>query len=216
MKKYVIIILVSLYATGVLAGGPFEKAMSKNIPAMFQASTPQALQSTINKLDRVGAAEETRWEPYYYAAFGYLRMSGMQKTIADKDKYLDLALESIAKSSKIDKDNSELETLRGYVHMIRTSIDPAMRGMKYSGMAFESFQKALALNPDNPRAHYLLGQMQYGTAKFMGGGDGGACESFATAQGLFAAEAETDLGIAPSWGRQSTEESIANLCKKGE
>ncbi|WP_424961413.1 tetratricopeptide repeat protein [Ekhidna sp.] len=215
MRKNLLIIIGMLCASVVFANGPFEKAMGKNIPAMFTAETPEELQNVINQLNRIGEAEGDRWEPYYYAAFGYIRLSDMYEGGEAKDKYMDLALETIAKADLIKPEDSELEALRGYVHMMRIVVDPATRGMKYSGMAFASFQKAVALNPENPRAHYLLGRMQFGTAQFMGNGDGGACETLARAKELFASE-QPESPIAPSWGDQTNEEAIAYICKKEE
>jgi tetratricopeptide (TPR) repeat protein len=212
MKKTALLITGILCAAFVFANGQFEKAMGKNIPAMFQAADAESLQSAINQLNRIGEAEKNRWEPYYYAAFGYVRMMSMSEGAEKQDGFLDQALAAIDQAETIDADNSELVALRGYVHMMRVTVDPASRGMQYSGMAFNDFNKALKLNPENPRAHYLLGRMQYGTAQFMGGGDGGACESFNNAKKLFEAQS-TDQSIAPSWGAESNEEVIGQLCK---
>ena len=164
----------------------------------------------------MGAAEGDKWEPYYYSAYGYVRMSGFVESGDEKDKYLDLALEAVKKGEAIKPNDSELESIRGHVHMIRITVDPANRGMMYSGMAFTSFQKAVQLNPNNPRAHYLLGQMQYGTAQFMGGGDGGACKSFFQAMLLFEKEESAEESFAPSWGKEANKEAMGQMCEKGE
>lgn len=212
MKKTALLITGILCAAFTFANGQFEKAMGKNIPAMFQAADAESLQTAINQLNRIGEAEKDRWEPHYYVAFGYVRMMGLSEGADKQDGYLDQALAAIEKAETIKPNDSELETMRGYVHMMRVTVDPASRGMQYSGMAFNSFNKAIKLNPENPRAHYLLGRMQYGTAQFMGGGDGGACESFANAKKLFEAN-ENEQSIAPSWGAESNEEVIGQLCK---
>lgn len=212
MKKS-ILALTGLFCLSVaFANGQFEKAMGQNIPAMFQAKDVAALQSSINQLNRIGEVEENRWEPHYYVAFGYVRMMTMSAGAEKQDTYLDQALAAIEKAESIESNNSELVALRGYVHMMRVTVDPATRGMQYSGMAFNDFNKAVQLNPENPRAHYLLGQMQYGTAQFMGGGDGGACESFGNAKNLFDANGDAQ-SIAPSWGASENEGVIAKLCK---
>ncbi|SNT28067.1 hypothetical protein SAMN05421640_3147 [Ekhidna lutea] len=215
MRKNLFILFTALCSITVLANGQFEKAMGKNIPAMFTAETPEALQGVINQLNRIGEAETNRWEPYYYIAFGYIRMSDMHENGEEKDRFLDLALEAVEKAENIKPNDSELEAMRGYVHMMRLVVDPATRGMKYSGMAFASFQKAVQLDPTNPRAHYLLGRMQYGTAQFMGAGDGGACESFANAKALFAEEENADNPLAPTWGNETNNEVISMICEKG-
>lgn len=216
MKRNLLLLLGILCATFVMANGQFEKAMGKNVPAMFAASTPEDLQGVINQLYRIGDAEGDRWEPYYYAAFGYLRLSGMYQTGEDKDKYLDLAMESVKKGEEVDASNSELEAMRGYVNMMKLVVDPASRGMTYSGLAFTSFQKAIQLNPENPRAHFLLGRMQYGTAQFMGGGNADACASLFKALMLFDKEDASANPFAPSWGKEGTQESIKEICESND
>ena len=216
MKKNLILALSVLFASLTFANGQFEKAMGKNIPAMFQARTPEAMQDVINQLTRIGEAEGDRWEPYYYAAFGYLRMSSMFESAEDKDKYLDLGLEAVDKGSAIKPNDSELEAMKGYLNMVKVSVDPATRGMKYSGLAFASFQKAIALDQSNPRAHFLMGRMQYGTAQFMGSGTEEACGSMTKALELFEKEEASENPLAPSWGKEGTLETLSQLCGTGE
>ncbi|WP_420318463.1 hypothetical protein [Ekhidna sp.] len=216
MRKNMLLIFGLLCAAAAMANGQFEKAMGESIPAMFSAQNPEELQNAINKLDRIGDAEGDRWEPYYYAAFGYIRMSGMYEKAEDKDKYLDLAMTEVEKGDAIKPNDSELEAMRGYIHMIKLTVDPATRGMTYSGLAFTSFQKAIKLNPDNPRAHFLMGRMQHGTAQFMGGGNEDACASLFKAKDLFANGENEVNPFAPSWGKDGTDESIKAICEKGE
>ena len=216
MRKNLFIFIAILTATMVMANGQFEKAMAQNIGAMFTANDAESLQSTINKLNRIGEAEKNRWEPYYYVAFGYVRMSGMYESGIEKDKYLDLAMEAVEKGEAIQPDDSELEALKGYVNMIKLAVDPASRGMSYSGLAMASFNKAIQLDPNNPRAHFLLGRMQHGTAQFMGGDFTEACASFSKAKELFSKASDASNTIAPSWGEEVTDRSIEQICGEGE
>ena len=216
MKTTFCAIILSFMFSMAYANGPFEKVMGESIPAIFSAENPESLQDVINKLDRVGSVEKDRWEPNYYAAFGYLRMSHMFDELKDKDKYLDLALESVAKGEEVQPNDSELETLRGYILMMKLNADPANRGMQYSGMVFGSFQKAIGLNPQNPRAHFMLGQMQYGTAQFMGGGNEEACATLANAVQLYSQETTGDNPFAPSWGKDNASKTHDKICKGEE
>ncbi len=214
MKKTIVTLIGILCASLMFANnGQFEKAMAKNVPAMFQASDAGSLQSSINNLVRIGDAEGDRWEPYYYAAFGYIKMIAFVESGEEKDGYLDQALAIIEKGEAVKPSDSELEALRGYVHMMRVNVDPATRGMQYSGMAIGSFNKAIALDKNNARAHFLLGRMQFGMAQFMGGGNEDACKSFATAKEIFDSTEKDARSFAPSWGAESNEEIIAQACK---
>ena len=135
-----------------------------------------------------------------------------QKEGDKQDKDLNLSIEEVEKGLVVENTNSELVSLKGYAYMMQLTIDPASRGMKYSGMAFEQFNKALQMDASNPRAHYLLARMQHGTAQFTGGGDGGACESLNTAKALLDSGKKNDNPFAPSWGYETTLTSIKEIC----
>ncbi len=214
MRKHVSLLIGLLAATWTLANGPFEKAMGESIPAIFSAESPEALLSAINQMNRIGEVETGRWEPHYYAAFGYLRMSTMQELPEEKDKYLDLGLAAVDKGAEILPDDSELETLRGYLQMIKLTVDPATRGPNYSPLIFGAFQKAIALNPNNPRAHFLLANMQHGTAQFMGTSSDEACASIARALELFEEEKPASP-FAPNWGKDSALATQRQICGNG-
>ncbi|MFY0687248.1 MAG: hypothetical protein JXQ90_08790 [Cyclobacteriaceae bacterium] len=198
MKILVTTLLITL-TIGTMANEKFEKVMGENIAKMFGAQDHAALTATINQLVRIGDAEKDKWEPYYYAAFGYIRLMQMNQDKSIQDQHLTAGLEQIEKADKIKPNESEITAMRGFIYMMQLTVDPASRGQQYSGMAFEQFQKATAQNPENPRAQYLLGQMQLGTAQFFGGGDGGSCATFEKAQTLIERE-QLKSPIAPSWG----------------
>jgi len=129
-------------------------------------------------------------------------MANIEKEAAKRDQYLDQATAALARSKALvpAESESEVVTMEGFIHTIRLTVDPATRGPQYSGLAFQSLNKAVALNPKNPRALSLLAQMQYGTAKFFGSSTAEACETNRKALALFAEEDTTSDSIAPTWG----------------
>ena len=179
-------------------------AMQKNIEAVYTANTIPDLQTAVNMLERIAEAEKTKWEPFYYASFGYVMMANREQDGTKKDTYLDLALVGIEKATALQPNDAEIVALEGFVHMIRVTVDPASRGQQYSGMAFQSFSKAVALNPENPRALSLLAQMQYGTAQFFKAPTTEACATLQQALEKFETY-KTDNVLAPQWGRKMAE-----------
>jgi tetratricopeptide (TPR) repeat protein len=121
-----------------------------------------------------------------------------------KDKHLDLALETLKKAAAINPAESEIVALEGFVHMIRVTIDPASRGQQYSGLAMQTFGKAIGMNPENPRALALLAQMQYGTAQFFGSPTTEACGTLNKALEKFETYKSTNP-LAPVWGKPMAE-----------
>jgi Flp pilus assembly protein TadD len=187
------------------------ETMQKNIQVVYTAQSIPDIQNAVNTFERIASAEKTKWEPYYYAAFGYVMMANREKDGAKKDGYLDQALTSIGKAKEIVPAESEVVALEGFVHMIRVTVDPASRGQQYSGLAFQSFGKAVSLNPENPRALSLLGQMQYGTAQFFNSSTTEACATLEKSLEKFASF-KSENPLAPQWGKGMAE-SMKEKCK---
>lgn len=182
----------------------YTETMKKNIQAVYTAQAVPDLQLAVNGFERIAAAEKNKWEPYYYASFGYVMIANREAEAAKKDAALDQALVALKKAQEITPAESEVVALEGFIHMIRTSVDPATRGQQYSALAFQSLNKAAALNPENPRALVLLAQMQYGTAQFFGSPTTEACATLTKALEKFAAAA-TPAPLAPQWGKGMAE-----------
>jgi tetratricopeptide (TPR) repeat protein len=201
-----------LFSTSAFAtDNKYMEQMGKHIQAVYAAQSPEQYQDAVNAFDRIAAAEKTKWEPYYYSAFGSVMMANNEKDAAKKDAYLDKALASIESGKTINPNESELVALEGFVHMIRVTVDPATRGQQYSGMAFQTYNKALQMNPENPRALGFLAQMQMGLAKFMGSPTTDACNTGKKALEKFTTY-KSDNPLAPQWGKGMTEGLLKN-CK---
>lgn len=180
------------------------ETMQKNIETVYTAQSIADIQNAVNAFERIGEAEKTKWEPFYYASFGYVMMANREKDAATKDSYLDLSLKSLERAKVLKPNDSEIIALEGFVHMIRVTVDPASRGQQYSGMAFQSFGKAVTMNPENPRALCLLAQMQYGTAQFFGSPTTEACGTLSKALEKFETYKPENV-LAPKWGKGMAE-----------
>jgi tetratricopeptide (TPR) repeat protein len=206
-------LLVCLVSISVFANdAKYYEQMGKQIQAMYTAKTIDEYQAAVNSLDRIAAAEKTKWEPYYYSAFGNIMIAIREKESSKKDSYLDLALSSIEKGKAIAPAESELMALEGFVHTIRLTVDPATRGPQYSGLAMQTFGKALGMNPNNPRAMSMMAQMQLGTAKFFNQSPTEACETGKKALEIFNTTPPAENKLAPMWGREMAE-AFVKACK---
>jgi hypothetical protein len=189
----------------------YTEQMTKNIDAIYKAQAPDQFQQAINAFERIGNAEKTKWEPFYYASFGYLMQATREHDGGKKDQFLDLATTSLDKAKVIKENESEIVALEGFIYMIRLTADPATRGPQYSGMAMQSFGKAIGLNPENPRALALMAQMQYGTAEFFKSPTTEACATLSMSLEKFATF-KADNPLAPQWGKGMAEE-MKEKCK---
>jgi hypothetical protein len=71
-------------------------------------------------------------------------------------------------------------------------------------MAFQSLGKAVAVNPENPRALALLAQMQYGMAQFFGSPTTEACATLTKSLEKFESY-KSENPLAPQWGKKMAE-----------
>lgn len=167
MKTTTLFLLLFISISTLANDKKYFEQMGKQIQAVYTAKSMEEYQQAINALDRIGNAEKTKWEPYYYSAFGNIMIAANLVEGTKKDSYLDQALAAITKGKELAPSESELVALEGFVQMIRITADPATRGQQYSGLAMQTFGKALGMNPNNPRAMSLMAQMQLGTARFL-------------------------------------------------
>jgi hypothetical protein len=207
------VLLAALLLAPVLghATDKFVEAMQKNIKAVYEAKDISGLQDAVNSLERISAVEKSRWEPLYYIGFGNIMMANREPDLGKRDAYLDRAEEAVRRALELAPQESEIVALEGFVHMIRISVDPQSRGMAYAPRAMESFNKAIALNGDNPRAHALLAQMMFGTAQFFGSPTTEACASNSLAAEKLKSF-KSDNPIAPVWGERMIV-SLVEKCK---
>lgn len=210
MKKYFLAIILVVPVI-LFAADKYTEQMSRNITAIYKAETVEEFQATINAFERIANAEKSKWEPFYYASFGYVLLANKEAELSRKDALLDQAQASLDKASAIKPNDSEIIALEGFITMIRVTVDPQSRGQQYSMMAMQSFGKAAAIDPNNPRALAMMAQMQFGTAHFFNQEPVEACATARKALELFNA-AKPAGPLSPAWGKSMTEGLIAN-CK---
>ncbi len=191
----ILIFALVLIVQSLFANDKYTEVMLKNIEAVYKAKTTEEFQTLANTFNRVGEAEKTKWEPF----------------AVKKDASLDLATKALEKAKALQPNESEIVAMEGFIYMMRVTVDPASRGQMYSGMAFESFHKAIGMNPENPRALNLLAQMEFGTAQFFGSPTTEACATLNKAIEKFETY-KVENPLAPQWGKSMTE-SLKAKCQ---
>ena len=205
MKTTILFLAAALsIGTALADDARYTESMTKTIQLVYNAGTNEELLQAINVFDRIGGAEKTKWEPFYYASFGYVMLATREKVAVKKDSYLDQAKIAIDKATAVRQNDSEIVAMEGFISMIRVTVDPAARGQQYSGLAMQQFGKAVGLNPENPRALALLAQMQFGTARFFNASTAEACATTSKAIEKFNTY-KSDNELAPVWGKGMAE-----------
>lgn len=204
MKKLTIILaLVSLFNYGY-ANEAYHKAMTESISQLYQSSTSTDYMDVANQFERISQIENTEWLPLYYASYAYIMISFQESNNEKKDSYLDQAQKLLDKAFAIAPNESELHMLQGFLYPSRITIDPMTRGMLYMEKMNAALNKALELNPDNPRVYYLRATMTYHMPAAYGGGAANALPFYKTADEKFKIfKPQTDLS--PNWGKDANE-----------
>ncbi|TLU98864.1 hypothetical protein [Dyadobacter luticola] len=217
MKKLQIILTFMLLTTftAIAQDTPYQKAMKKEIAKLIETDSLPQLQQSANAFARITELNPTEWQPLYYQSLAYT-FQGLNKTLTidKKDEALARAEELAKKADAISPNNVEIVTLQGFVTMAKLSADPAGRGQSLSGLAMQTFGRALGIDNKNPRALVMMAQMEYGMAKFFGSGTEKACGFAQQSATIFAGQDEAALkaAILPTWGKKLADGMVKN-CK---
>ncbi|MBT8218296.1 MAG: hypothetical protein KJP00_00615 [Bacteroidia bacterium] len=204
MKKVFNIILFACMSSLVFSiGDPYTEAMKEGMTMLEKAQNSDDFLAAANQFERISNVAADNWHPAYYTAYARAIAASMVNESTRKEELLDQAEVALKKASGVDHDKSEVGTLQGFIHMLRIAVDPNVRGQQYSMMSSASLQKALAINPDNPRAMYMQAQLSFGTAQFFGSDTSDACAAVDRAISLFEkSEMEPSADpFAPNWGK---------------
>ncbi len=184
MKTVLSFTLILSVSTLFAQSEKYLQSMEATIAELYSAQAPDAFDPIINKFSRIGQAEKSQWEPFYYAALGHTFKSFRTQDMPTRDTMLDQAHESLNFAEAISENNAEIIALRGFIYMMQISVDPGTRGQTLSPKIMAAFGQAMKMDPENPRATMFMGQMQMGTAQFFGSGIEVPCRLFAKAKEL--------------------------------
>jgi len=201
----ILFILLSSLAT---AQSRYESAVLKGKSMLFADNDIAGYQNAANYFERIANKETDQWLPLYYQAVALAFLSTNQESKEERESTLNKSLTLIEKAEQLAQ-NSETLALKGFVQMLRLSVDPATRGQVLSPVILGLFEEALKLDDNNPRALLFKGQMLYGMAQFFGQGKEEACGYFGKAMAIFETDSTQD-SIFPTWGELTARQSLAS------
>ncbi|TVQ18265.1 MAG: hypothetical protein EA361_01590 [Bacteroidetes bacterium] len=214
MKTIAIIITCVIFSAQVWAvNEELKEALEGSLLKLHTAETPDEARDAVNMLERISLAAPDTWQTHYHYAYGNIMLSFRESDAGVKDQLLDKAEAAIEKGQQAGGDPSELLTLQAFVYQARISVDGS-RAMQYSGKARNTLGKALAINPENPRALFLNGQNIFHTPAAFGGGSKNALPYFEKSVTHFQAN-QPSTAIDPSWGEQAAQ-AMLQQCKNLE
>lgn len=223
MKQLLLIAAVTISVAAHAQSDKYMDAMKKSLSLFDSAKTGADLENAAASFQRIGDAEKTQWLPYYWSALclateGWkyypnekgeteIKVSDLSGTITALAGRINAALDKADAIATDDSAKSEILTIRNMTATQQMLVDPQSRYMTFGAQANQDLQKAMTLNPNNPRAYYLQGMSIFGTPEQFGGGKEKAKPIFQKAVDLGSAEQEKPLY--PHWGLDMSKAMLA-------
>ena len=204
MKKLLIsaFFLLGILAVSQAQSGANDKYVAGFKKAMLNLDSswvnPPRMRETANQFERLANFKKTEWLPLYYHALCLIQYSWAADA-GERETVLKAAETSIKTAQGLSPDNSELVAVEGYLYQGMIMINPMANGAIYGPKSALTLQKAMQLDPNNPRPPYLLGQNTYFTPDMWGGGMEKARPHLEKARDLFAAYTPVSE-FHPNWG----------------
>lgn len=214
MKKTTLFVSAMLIATIAFGGDEkYYQKMGETLSEFSTCSTVDDFQNLANKFQVIANVEKEEWLPLYYEAHCYILISFMGNlTAAARDGYLDRASSLIESMTEITPNEAEVQVMKAFYYTGYLVINPPQRSMSTSPLINEAIAKALALEPNNPRAIFLRISNEMGTASYFGEDTTPYCTQ---ADELLQNWDSYTLKspIHPNWGRAEVE-GIVKRCSK--
>jgi tetratricopeptide (TPR) repeat protein len=210
MKNIVTAILISIGLTCFAQQNNYEQTMQNALEKLNQATTLTDFTDAANIFERIAQTETNQWLPLYHAAHAFTIMGFTEQDVLKKDPYFDKAQQLLNQALAIAPEESELYTLLAFTYPGKIMVDPMIRGASMVGKMNEALDKAIRLNPENPRSYYLRAVMLLNTPESFGGGKAVAKPIFETAQQKFD-QFEPQSPLWPNWGKELNEAELSKL-----
>ena len=206
MKKTTLFACFMLFATLVMGGDDkYYQLMGETLQGFSTCSSVEDFQNLANKFRVIANVEKEEYLPLYYEAHCYILISFMGGLSAEKkDSYLDKASELIEKMKELAPNEAEVEVMKAFYHTGYLVVNPPQRAMSTTPLIHSAIAKALAMEPNNPRALFLRISNEMGTASYFGEDTSAFC---AQAKELLQNWDSYELKspIHPNWGKEDVE-----------
>jgi len=212
MKKTTLFACAMFMATLVMGGDEkYYQKMGETLSGFSTCTSVEDYQNLANRFRVIANVEKEEWLPLYYQAQCYILISFMDGlSPEEKDAYLDQAFSLIDNMNEMAPREAEIKVLEAFCLTGSLVVNPPQRAMNTTPLIHAAIAKALALEPNNPRAIFLRISNEMGTASYFGEDTGTYC---AQARELLQNWDSYKLKspIHPSWGKGEVE-GIVQSC----
>lgn len=200
MKTFFILLTLFTGMT-VHSQASYEKGMTK----AFELWKNKKPDEAINLFERIARAEQENWLPFYYAAQIHVFTTFSIKDANEIESRLKKAQDFLNEARTFSKNNAEILIMEAMLNTAYVVYNPSVYGMTHSAKVEELYQKAKALEPENPRAMLYHAEWKMGGAKFWGKDPKAFCPEIEKAILYFENESKNDVPFYPDWGKNQIE-----------
>ena len=206
MKKIIfttaLIITCFLFAD---AQSKYEIGMTK----AFDLIGERKIDESVAMFERISQAEQDQWLPAFHGAHTLIWSSFAVMEKSEREAMLEKAKLLVATAQERSADNAEIYSLEAMLYTSYMAFDPATYGMMYAGKVEGLHNKAIDLDPSNPRV--ISGKIRnaHGKASFFGQDTSSYCEEMKKIIPKFKAE-KVKEPFAPSFGLREAEGFVQN------
>jgi len=197
MIRLVLVFVIYLISQVTTSQTKFEQGMQQ----AFQLMQENKLEEASNAFERIGNAEPDNWLPYYNLALLKTRTTFGMKDKTNLETQLNIATDFVDKADMISPDNSEIYVLKALINVAKIASDPMVYGASLSGETTELYQKAIALDKNNPRAYSGLAEFEMGGARFFKQDLSPYCKKLQASIALYDSF-KPDSKLHPNWGKE--------------
>lgn len=169
--------------------------------------TAAQVQTLANELERIALVRKNDWYAQYYAAYAYIELAN-KAAKREIDNLCDRAQEFLDKAISLRPEESENHVLKAYLLSARINVNAMFRGAGMGRDSKTELDRALELNPNNPRAHYVRAMGIYFTPAVFGGGKTKAKPHLDTSLRIYR-NYPGKTPIDPHWGQKAAEDLLA-------
>lgn len=212
MKKTTLMLSALLIAAIAMGGNEmYYKKMGEALAQFSSSKSLDDYQDLANRFQVIAGVETAEWLPNYYEAQCYIMIGFMNDLDADeRDTYLEKAFIIIDKMMEMAPGEAEIHALAALCYTASMTINPAERNPGTAPLIYASIGKALAFEPDNPRARFISISNEIGTARFFGSDTAPLCEK--ASQLLKSWDSYVPKSpLYPTWGKMQAQ-GIVNSC----
>ena len=208
MTKVITTFVFLLATVFVSHAQQYEQGMKKAFDTWKEGKTAEAS----GLFERIASVEKNNWLPNYYVALVNTTATFNPANSKTAAAMLAKAQEALDNATLISPNNDEILVMQAMINTAWIVQDPMTNGMKLSAPTIALYEKAIAINPNNPRAVFGKADFEIGGAKYWGTDTKPMCEQVAKSIDLFA-KFKPASEFHPKWGLDRAEQTLKE-CQK--